>query len=149
MPNISQKVCPKCGETKTAKEFHKNRASKDGLHWYCKPCRSIYNIEYQKRPEVRHRKNARLRHRYKYDSNYRQRTLAHINAHDKANPEQKRARKAVQRAVKSGVLPAVKTQSCAKCGTAAQEYHHHKGYDKEDRLEVMPLCRSCHRRIHR
>jgi hypothetical protein len=35
----STKRCPRCGSEKSAAEFHKNRASHDGLHSECKACR--------------------------------------------------------------------------------------------------------------
>lgn len=37
---MEQKTCPKCGATKPAGEFFKNRACKDGLSTYCKTCQS-------------------------------------------------------------------------------------------------------------
>jgi hypothetical protein len=35
------KRCPRCGETKSAAEFHKSRARRDGLQPYCRPCRAL------------------------------------------------------------------------------------------------------------
>lgn len=37
------KRCPKCGVTKSVGEFFKNRARRDGLSGYCKPCQQEVN----------------------------------------------------------------------------------------------------------
>jgi Recombination endonuclease VII len=34
------KRCPGCGEEKTFEEFPRNKNSRDGLAFYCKPCRN-------------------------------------------------------------------------------------------------------------
>lgn len=39
---MNTKVCTKCGEEKPVSEFGKKKASKDGLHYYCKPCNNTY-----------------------------------------------------------------------------------------------------------
>lgn len=36
------KECSKCGEKKPLREFHKNKAMSDGLHFYCKSCHRAY-----------------------------------------------------------------------------------------------------------
>ena len=59
-------------------------------------------------------------------------------------PERVAARKAVFDAVKSGRL--VK-ELCA-CGQADVQAHHHQGYDRANRLNVLWRCRSCHREDH-
>lgn len=54
------------------------------------------------------------------------------------------AHMAILRAVKQGMKPAT-AFICADCGKEqAEEYHHHKGYDKEHWLDVIPLCLPCH-----
>lgn len=37
---------------------------------------------------------------------------------------------------------------CLDCEDTAYDWHHWKSYNKEDWLEVVPLCRSCHRSLH-
>ena len=36
------KVCSMCKEHKSLSEFDKDRTSKDGVGWRCKPCRKVY-----------------------------------------------------------------------------------------------------------
>lgn len=38
-----EKPCPKCGEVKSASEFHRCAARSDGLSWECKACSFEYN----------------------------------------------------------------------------------------------------------
>jgi len=47
---------------------------------------------------------------------------------------------AVQRAVKKGILPLVKTLICVDCGRPGECYDH-RDYDKP--LDVVPVCRKC------
>lgn len=60
-------------------------------------------------------------------------------------------KKAAVQAVSAAVwqhktLPQVSTRPCAKCGQPAADYHHHLGYEPEHWLDVLPLCRRCHRK---
>lgn len=56
------KKCPGCGETKTASEFAKNKAKKDGLASYCKVCDSAQGKRfYMGRPFYNIIKTARKR----------------------------------------------------------------------------------------
>jgi len=47
---------------------------------------------------------------------------------------------AVQKAVKKGLLPSVKTLNCVDCGKQGEVYDH-RDYNKP--LDVVPVCRSC------
>ena len=62
--------------------------------------------------------------------------------------EQQAASSAVSYAVATGRFPAIDTLQCHKCGGDAEHYHHHNGYAVENRLDVIPLCRSCHIKEH-
>ena len=43
VPLMRSKRCSDCGEIKPATEFWKNKSSKDGLAYYCKPCFRLRN----------------------------------------------------------------------------------------------------------
>lgn len=58
------------------------------------------------------------------------------------------AGKAVQDAIRHGDLPKAQALKCAMCGKPAYDYHHHRGYDEAHHLDVIPLCRKCHVRLH-
>ena len=55
-------TCSKCAEDKLKDEFHKNKATKTGLHTICKECRSIhYKKSYFKGREKNLLKQQRIR----------------------------------------------------------------------------------------
>lgn len=56
------------------------------------------------------------------------------------------ARKAVAKAKATGKL--VPPERCSACGEAGPlEAHHHRGYGREHRLDVLFVCPPCHRRL--
>lgn len=61
------KRCSKCSLLKTASEFYKDLASRDGFSSQCRQCHGIYTAERRKRPGVReaHRESARWHHKKK------------------------------------------------------------------------------------
>jgi len=63
----TKKKCSVCGEIKLLKEFSKQSASRDGLRSECKKCAGEYNEKYTRRPEVKIKKNKKLRERRKTD----------------------------------------------------------------------------------
>lgn len=65
----------------------------------------------------------------------------------KNNPKYKKATDAVGYAIRIGKLPRPDTLLCHYCPNPAQQYHHHKGYAPEHRLDVIPICKKCHRKI--
>ena len=44
---IKTKNCPKCKRIKPLSEFHKSRATKDGLQNYCRQCKWQYSKQYR------------------------------------------------------------------------------------------------------
>ncbi len=63
-------------------------------------------------------------------------------------PEQIRARNAVYNAIQKGIL--IKTNICSNCGEASDDihFHHTHGYDSENYLVGVWVCRKCHRLCH-
>lgn len=49
------KTCASCGETKPVTDFHRKKASRDGLHTYCKPCTKARNSAWVKANRDKHR----------------------------------------------------------------------------------------------
>jgi hypothetical protein len=74
--------------------------------------------------------------------------LAHyLRIQRERHPEQKKARDAAYRAEKAGVL--VRPEACQKCGKPTQDLHkHHLSYEQDKYLDVIYVCRSCHRDLH-
>ena len=68
----------------------------------------------------------------------------------KDNPEKQKAHNAVRWAIEIGKI--IKPNKCTVC---KKEYnskyihgHHHKGYDEINKLNIIWLCGSCHRKEH-
>lgn len=56
------------------------------------------------------------------------------------------ARNAVLHQVLKGAMPKAAVCRCVHCGEQAADYHHHKGYAPAQYLDVIPVCKRCHRR---
>ena len=124
---MTLKVCSKCKVDKPVNEFHKNRSRKDGLGHYCKLCaRAATRTNYRINPE---------------------KMVANVAKWQKANPEKVKAHQAIHRAIKSGKL--TKPDACSECldiKTPERLHGHHHDYSKP--LDVIWLCRQCHKNIH-
>lgn len=122
---MNLKTCTGCNEELPPDSFNKDACKPDGLQTQCRECkRNAQRKDYLKKKDV-------------YAD--RRRT-----AYKKA-PEKKSAHEAVRRAIKKGVL--TRPTSCTHCGNSKMriEAHHHRGYAKENQLDVVFLCTSCHR----
>lgn len=64
------------------------------------------------------------------------------------NPDPIKARTAVDTAVRRGNLPRAKTLRCSYCGNQAKQYHHYLGYAQDHWIDVIPLCKMCHKVAH-
>lgn len=64
------------------------------------------------------------------------------------NPERYEAAKAVAQARRFGELPHPSVYKCHNCDKPAEHYHH-PSYREDDRLCVVPLCRTCHIQHHK
>ena len=62
------------------------------------------------------------------------------------HPEHKWARQAVYEALQRGILS--KPERCQDCGEARALQGHHESYERERWLEVIWVCRKCHRVRH-
>lgn len=151
------KQCPRCKEFKDFSQFNKNRNKPDGLQNYCKICQAKANHKYNQSDRGKARaKRIRKTEQWKvYQDRYsrsdkgRIANLRKVLKYDRDNPEVKKAHDAVYHARRTGKLPYPKTLNCIECGKQAEAYHHHKGYSKENRLNVVPVCTKCHSAITR
>ncbi len=128
------KTCSKCHKDKSLKEFFKDKRKKDGHQITCKAC------QLKRAKEYRQTDKGRAVHLRCY-KRYRLRHADRIK-------EKRYAQNAVNRAIAKGQLQRPDTQKCHYCPEAAEQYHHHKGYEPEHWLDVEPTCRKCHTRIH-
>ena len=131
------KKCTKCKLDKPETEFCRDRSRSDGLHCWCTKCIVESNARYNVSPKGR-----------AYQARYR--ALPEAKAARKRqrerHPDRIRARNAVTYAIQSGKIPPAKNLSCVgkhDPPVQAAEYHH-KGYEPEYWLDVIPVCLECH-----
>lgn len=145
------KVCSKCHQEKSVSEFYFRRDRSR----YISPCKSctllqrkeyyaLHSVQIRARIQVyqashieAHRSSSRAHYR-RTASTRRER----LRCYKKRNPERVLAHKIVYRALRDGTLL---SGPCVLCG-ALQSEAHHPDYSKP--LEVVWLCRSCHRKLH-
>lgn len=135
------KRCSECGRDLPLTEFNKHKSRKDGLQDRCRDCFSRYN-------KARYAAN-----REKFKSDVAEYRASHPEACLETrlrtcakNPTRENANKAVDAAIKAGVIknPGV----CYGCGCKSGEHrieaHHH---DYSSPLDVVWLCTPCHKRM--
>ena len=49
----------------------------------------------------------------------------------------------ISNAIQNGKIQKPSFYKCI-CGKQAEQYHHHKGYEPEHWLDVIPVCKKCH-----
>ena len=54
------KYCGQCKKNKDDDDFHKNKARKDGLQYYCKVCRKDYNANRKRHANNASRENRKI-----------------------------------------------------------------------------------------
>lgn len=142
------KQCSGCNEWKDESEFYKNKSNRDGLTYKCANCMREATKKWASTPIGKKIKHA-------YNNSEKAKVIKRNWAQTKAGqdcrkrnqdkfPKKRKARRAINNAVRDGRFPHVSTQLCNVCGQQAQEYHHHNGYEKDNWFDVIPLCRSCH-----
>ena len=168
---IKPKQCSKCKEIKPIDNYYKH----SGI---CKNCIYLshqtpeykdYQAKYRKtegckKSQAKHRKTQKYKDtqkRHRQTTKYRE-TIKRLHEteqykkkakekrikYDSTHREIRAVHQATHRAVDSGKLPRPDTLICHYCGNPAIQYHHHNGYDKEHRFDVVPVCCKCHKHIH-
>lgn len=134
--------CGTCGETKTLGMFVPDTSKPNSRKNTCRDCR---NANDRQRRENRGRKP---RKEASNPRTNRQKYLASLRRWREENPLAKYAHEAVHQATKTKAIPRPESLCCLKCSRIAAHYHHFLGYEPEHWLDVIPLCRSCHRLEH-
>ena len=169
------KTCSKCGETKEVvdgfyKLTSKTKAGDTSYGTYCKACMKIRNKANYKKDKWRDyyldNKERYDDYQYDYYKKNKEKIDIRCKAYNKAHPdkmyenslrwrnenkEKSRAHAAMWNAIRNGSL--IKLEVCECCGrveddtTIIDGHHHHDNY-VEKPLDILWLCRSCHRRYH-
>lgn len=167
------KKCTKCGIEKDIEMFVRNRKRKDGIGSWCKECARISSIEYRiNNPEKASRSTKKWRENNKehmrslvseWEKNNKDKRKkshqkwiadnpekhAESNRRRTARMRKKYPHKFLARNIVNSHLRSGKIQMlpCAGCGTMDHVEAHHEDYDKP--LDIIWLCRGCHRMVHR
>lgn len=132
--------CKECN-AKIAKEYRKTKRGKEYQKQYWKSDRGKRVLSRYKTSE----KGKQAGRKYTQSKNGKEKLRQYTQSKRREDKARFQARAAVNNAVRSGKLPKVSTQKCISCYKNAQDYHHHKGHNKENWLDVIPMCRKCHR----
>ena len=65
------------------------------------------------------------------------------------NPQKVKTRRKVTKATLRGKLQIASHYHCRICWNQAEQYHHHRGYEPEHAFDIIPVCKLCHRIIHK
>lgn len=152
------KQCSKCKEFKALDEFYNDSRKKDGKVAECKECWKIRERnKYQTDQNTKDRKSEWAKNKrdktkhseynkqYTKTSNGKESQRIGKISYRRKFPERIRAKNLVHYYVRQGKIPHITTQIC-KCGNQATDYHH-PDYSKP--LEIIPLCRNCHLKVHK
>lgn len=117
------RICNICKNEFPITNFYRDKSQSTGYMHRCKECDK--------------KKSAKWQRESGYDKSQKR---SHTNPHRKAKG-------VVRHAVKTGKLPPIKTRVCVICHNVAEEYHHWS-YEEKHFLDVIPLCKKCHHKIH-
>lgn len=137
---MTTKICTKCRSEKDITCFNKNRSTKDGLNYWCKPCNVVAAAKWASE----NRETYRAQKRRNQQSKTR-RGIKQTGGHSKASPERLRIKNMVSNAVRDGKL--IKPKHCERCDSTVRLHGHHADYSKP--LSVEWLCPKCHGLQHR
>jgi hypothetical protein len=137
---METKICKSCNEQKPLDSFCKNKRKKDGLDCYCLDC----TRKMRQSPEWKSSHKIAVRNYRKTQGGKR---ASHKQYLKVKHTIKRKARYFLNNAINAGKLPRVKYLKCAFCSKTAQEYHHHKGYDEVHWLDVIPVCKDCHKKL--
>lgn len=115
--------CSRCKTTEGP--MIKHTKSRGKQYYHCRPCNSARLAKYRK------------------TESGAERTRIAINKSIEKHWEKQKARLKVKCAILSGKL--LKPTCCSKCGAETKIEGHHEDYTKP--LEVIWVCRSCHREL--
>jgi hypothetical protein len=134
----NDKPCAKCGSTRRGKP-RKRRSLGD-----CLDCLTLNSRKY--------RENNKDKVKQAWDNwenNNKDKVIkgnrTKIRNWIKRNPDKYKAYQKVRYRIRTGELPKPSSCICLDCGIQAEDYHH-EDYSKP--LDVIPLCKPCHRLRH-
>jgi hypothetical protein len=143
------KICTRCRETKPISKFYQYGSGPDAGKYrpYCAKC-------FQETWDERYADPTRREKLTKRARAYREANSSAVKEAkrktERKYPEKKSAQDAVRHRVAAGKFPPAYTMVCEICKeNQAAHWHHHRGYDKPHRFDVIAVCVECHTAEHR
>ncbi len=136
---VTTKACKTCHVAKPMEEFHRHGLAKDGRRHSCKSCSTRKLIANK---QTLSRDDLAAGHERHLANNH-----CAVKRWQAANVEAVRAKSAVHRALKTGVLAKPKRCQAYRCKSRAKLEAHHHSY--ENPLSVTWLCRAHHNELHK
>lgn len=135
------KVCGKCKIEKELIHFSFARRHKFNRGSYCRKC----NVEKLRKWYVENREKIAASRIGWFERNKDK--IVKRNAEWRAiDPNRQKAHNAVRREIRRGAI--IKPTCCSKCNQPGRVEAHHDSYAPDRWLDVVFLCRSCHKRLH-
>lgn len=136
---VRRSFCKECCK-KIVIKFQKDNPDK------VKVWNKISRIRYYAKPESKKRAFLNYKKGMKRPE-YRQARMEASRRYWAKNRDKRLAHQALNNAVKSGRIN--RPNICSMCNKVGKiQGHHHLGYSKENRFNVIWLCRSCHEWAH-
>ena len=118
------KLCTMCNQVKPLDEFYNRPDRENSTLCWCKVCRREYQRNRPRQSQLKRSQASEAKYKEKY-------------------PDRRKAKTAINNAVRLGKVPRVEGLLCRDCGKQAEQYHH-ESYEPDQWLVVVPLCRLCH-----
>ena len=134
------KICNKCGAEKEIVDFVKDHRIKSGLGGWCKDCAR----QHQQSAKCK-KAHKEAQRKYKQSKKGRATQQRKDVKYRVAYPEKIKARHVVSHAIRDGKLK--RPSICEFCKEKRFVHGHHEDYSKP--LDVVWLCRECHKELHR
>lgn len=146
------KECKKCYARLPLDSFHKHKGFSDGRRSVCKECSNNISREYYKKNREKHRVSVMRWQKNNpekvnaYKEIYKEKRKEVNRRYVEMNRKKNKAHHKVGYAIFKGTLK--KGKQCQVCGCTGKPMEaHHFDYDKP--LEVVWMCQSCHKWVHR
>lgn len=138
--------CSKCQIVKPLNEFYKDKYRKLGHRYECKACCGERLAQYRttERGKIICKQ---VMQKYGKTTKGKANKKRCSKAYRVRYPLRIKATALVNRKVNNGTIPRADTLDCIYCSNGAKEYHHDKGYSRENLLNVVPICVRCHNNI--
>ena len=160
----TMKTCTKCDKSKPLSDFYKHARLAVSHRSECKACSRANNVTYWRNEENKakakeYRKGySKTEHgkkvlrsaslRYRHTKKGKATLARNIKKFQLNHPVQIQCMSALNYAIRSGKLQKPSSLNCS-CGQPAEQYHHYKGYAKENWFDVIAKCIPCHSKLHR